>query len=186
MALASYNDAMNITWEMTAGELGQIIGLSTGIVFSLIFSCKALSQTKALKDKEYRQKLLNEIIDWASDIAAITNEFTFELNNREELTEYLTFNTKSEYVKEIARGFGDNIISSVDKVVLYIREGSKLIFNTLQLKDIDEQLRELNPWLEPDKYIDKVNSTLPKVRYSIRQSAIELMQVAALIKTKNI
>ena len=177
---------MNFIWDITAGELGQIIGVSAGIGLSLYFSFRALNQTKVLQEKEHRQKLLNEIIEWASNIAVSASGFISDISTKEELNAYLALHTKSEYVKSIAGSFDDKMSSSINNVVFYVRVGGKLIFDTLKLTSIEQQLKVLNPWLERNEYIDKANSTLPKVRFSIMQSAIELMQVAARIKSKNI
>jgi hypothetical protein len=71
---------MEIIHSMTAGELGQIIGLSGAIVASLILGVKALQQTRNLQEKqlkhseeaqqrEYKQRILDEIIAWAVDVS---------------------------------------------------------------------------------------------------------------------
>ena len=73
---------MNVIWDMTIGEIGQIAGLSTAVVISLILGVRALRQTKELQEKQFkheeelrlreqRQKLFDEIIDWAIDITRV-------------------------------------------------------------------------------------------------------------------
>lgn len=53
---------------MTIGEIGQIIALITAISISLYFGVKSLRQTRELQEKQYRLKLLDEIIEWGKDI----------------------------------------------------------------------------------------------------------------------
>jgi hypothetical protein len=71
---------MNVIWDMTIGEIGQIVGLSTAVIVSLILGVKALRQTKELQDRqlkhseearqrEYKQRMLDEIIAWAVDVS---------------------------------------------------------------------------------------------------------------------
>ena len=175
---------MNVIWDMTIGEIGQIAGLSTAVVVSLIIGVKALKQTKDLKDKEHRQKLLDEIINWANEIAA-ASPLEPKVGTKEDLAQYLTFNTKSEYVEEVATTFEDELVSKVGDVIFNIRIGGRIVFDLLQLRDIEREWLKTDPWLESDEYVSEAVSTLPQVRYALRKSAIELMKVAARIKSKN-
>ena len=59
---------MNITWDMTIGEIGQIIAQVIAVSVSLYFGIKSLRQTKELQERQYRQKLLDEIIEWGNNI----------------------------------------------------------------------------------------------------------------------
>jgi hypothetical protein len=70
---------MNVIWDMTIGEIGQIAGLSVAVVVSLILGVMALRQTKRLQDnqfehedeirkRELKQKRLDEIIEWAREV----------------------------------------------------------------------------------------------------------------------
>ena len=159
--------------------------LVCSVIVALVLGIRSLRQTKDLRRKEYRNKLIDEIIDWASDIANTTCRFEPKTGTKEDLAQYLTFNTKSEYVKEVAKTFGDKLVSSVDDVIFCIRIGSRLVFDLLQLRGIERQLMEINPWLESDDYVSKTLETLPQVKYKLRMSAIKLMQEAAQIKSEN-
>lgn len=67
---------MQITWDMTAGEVGQIIAVSTAVIVSLVIGIRSIRQTRQLQKndfkrneeirrKEYRKNLLDDIIKWA-------------------------------------------------------------------------------------------------------------------------
>jgi hypothetical protein len=170
---------------MATGEIGQIAGLWAGIGISLGLSIKALRQTRQLQSREHRLKLLDEVRDWAGGIAAVS-PLEPKIGTKEELVQYLAFNTKSEYVREIAKTFGDELVSAADYVIFNIRIGGRIVFDLLQLRDIEVELLKTDPWLGSNEYISKAVSTLPDVRYAIRKSAIELMKVTARTKSRNV
>jgi hypothetical protein len=66
---------MNVIWDMTIGEIGQIVALTVAIAISLYIGVKSIRQTRYLqarhenlRQQDNKQKLLNEIIDWATGI----------------------------------------------------------------------------------------------------------------------
>jgi hypothetical protein len=128
---------MEVIYSMTAGELGQIIGLSVGIGLSLYWSYKALQQTRDLRQSEYRHRLLKEIIDWSIEILELgkrteVKSMIYVEKNKErkyaeltnvEIQQYLiAVKGRGTYIQEIAKKFWANLLKDVIKLLNDVEE----------------------------------------------------------------
>lgn len=129
---------------MTAGEIAQIAGLTTAVTVSLVLGVKSLRQTRDLqrrhfrhlevvRQRELRQKMLDEIIDWSTDIIAVANSIDVPNLCIEDLyaedsgikldyvdTHLFTATrdivARMEYIKQIIPIFGDELTSLLERV----------------------------------------------------------------------
>jgi len=118
---------------MTSAEIGQMVGLWAGVVLALVFSVINLRQTKKLQEKEHRQKLLDEIIDWAVEISnscrvtfddydvedTVSGRLAYanKLGYRNKLLE-----NRGRYIKAVANRIDSTLDSAVKEVMVIISE----------------------------------------------------------------
>ncbi len=98
-----------------------------GIIVALIIGVISLHQTRNIQINERRDRLLNEIIDWAVSAAQCDHDVDItmptgggkiwaKVSLSRILFKYNIVYAKSEYIKEISIGFGSNMQGAVTTV----------------------------------------------------------------------
>jgi hypothetical protein len=145
---------VEITLSMTAGELGQIIGLSTAIVVSLILGVRALRQTKELQDtqlkhseearqREHKQRILDEIIAWAVDTSNSYARIESEQLRDEPMDKimYVTnmknsftlLQNRAKYVGQVASKIDSTLGDAITMVLELLSQRITLMFQSIAL-----------------------------------------------------
>lgn len=124
-----YNAGMNIGAWITLAAV--VVALGLGLA--------SLLQTQKLQKKERRQRLLNEIIDWANDVINCSSELNIPLVRGIDRTtmrvygtsslyfKYRSVNARSSYVLEVANIVGMDLSHAVKSVTDKISEFIKIL-----------------------------------------------------------
>ncbi len=159
-------------------EISDWITLAAVIV-ALAIGVTSLLQTQMLQKRERKERLLNEIIEWAIDINKGGWEVIIPINlaldedtsERENLArllfKYQTLYAKSEYIQDIALAFEENLHPALKRVTRNLKEAINRI----------------------DEYLFKQKGTKERVEQSnkpLHKSVITLIKEAAKIKTGDI
>jgi len=155
-----------------------------GTLFLGIMAWKSIRQTRNIQKSEKRQRLLNEIIEWAVDILTFSpmpKQTIFELKLKKEepkvedvimlwkvsLQEHLLpIISKGAYINRISKTFGKAMWSATNKVSFYLG-------NTIE-------------------YINKLEGTyssleaLKKPNEELHNAAVQIIEEATKIKTRDI
>lgn len=178
---------MEITWNMTIGEIGQIAALSTAIVISLYLGVRSLRQTKSLQERHIkqtrRQELINEIINWANDVIECGS--TIELPATPEeikmtrhlrriqatklLLKFQTINSRSEYIRDVALVFSEDLANAVTLVANGLTKIAELIHE--RIKNIDDEA---------------LTQQTSELELAIYEDARKVVVAAAAFKTEDI
>ena len=169
-------------WYNSGMEISSWITLAA-VVVALGIGLSSLIQTQRLQKRERKERLLNEIIEWATSIFDATSEVEIKQESPKEseirnLGMYLfrleAINSRSEYMKGIASAsvFGEGIHSAVEKSADSLDIARKHIRLKVTGKDTKET------WTEFKEYAEK-NGT-------IRDCLQNLIKEAARIKTRDI
>ena len=106
----------------------------SAIIIALIFGVWSLVQTKNIQKAERKQRLLNEIMDWARDLLMCGSEMftqpTPEISPTTRMVHgisslylrYRATNAKSKYVEKIASDFRQNLLQDVLSVTSKLKE----------------------------------------------------------------
>ncbi|MBA7486912.1 hypothetical protein ES707_22474 [subsurface metagenome] len=167
-----YNSGMGITdWLMLAAV---IVALGLGVT--------SILHTQSLQKRERREKLLNEIIEWATDVASCGIEptspeveevtdaeaLTFLSNQVKKLGTLQLLRARSEKIKEISLNIGSAMTNTVDEVT----------------RNLKNQLSSLYGFKhDPGPLIIREVVQNNALLYS---SAVKLIQEATRFKTKDI
>ena len=123
-------------------DVGDWITLGAVIV-ALSIGVASILHTQNLQKKERKERLSNEIIEWAEDIRRSSsesidpNKIEFDAQPMQIASQmdflrlrkrYQDLNTKSAYMKEaISKAFGDNLLSAVEKVIQKLDEAIEIL-----------------------------------------------------------
>ena len=93
---------------------------------------------------ERRERLLNEIIDWAIDIAKTETQGEFLLESRKSmlidlLLKYQAVDARSEYIKVIAAEFGEDFQAAVNKTAKKLEEHLDILKKQIEGKITAEE-----------------------------------------------
>jgi len=175
-----YNGAMTTSDWIT---LGAAILVGGGTLFLGIMAWRTIRQTRSIQKAEKRERLLNEIIEWAANINScgwrleypMSGEVTDEphqlLRRVNIFSRFMIVGTKSEYVEKIASVFGGSLYSAVKDTKKKLDKFIKQQWESIKLKD-----REI-------KKISKNREDSEKALY---KSADKVIKEAAKIKTRDI
>jgi len=126
------------------------------LVLALIASL-AILQTRDMQKSEKRERLLNEIIQWAIDIRKITlkselpNNIAFDTPIEQMATqrgllslwhEYQNINAKSGYVEAIASDFRNSLLPIVKTVTQKLDDVIKALEDCLTTKGLEEKMKQ--------------------------------------------
>jgi len=114
-------------------ELGDWI-LVIAVVVSLGLGVTSILQTAKIQKRQYRQRLLGEITQWATDILACWFAHGFDglLNSDVDEDVFFTWHdvgARSQNIEEIASVFGKDLVSTVYQVVRNISAVTTCIQN---------------------------------------------------------
>ena len=115
----------------------------TAIIIALIIGVRSLVQTKNIQKAERKQRLLNEIMDWARDLLMCSSEIVQPVPGRSRSgsilhvtgvwwLRYRAINAKSKYVEKIASEFGQHLLPEVLSVISKLKELISLLENNIQ------------------------------------------------------
>jgi len=185
---------MNVIWDMTIGEIGQIAGLSTAVVVSLILGVKALRRTKELQEeqfkredemrkREHRQKLLDEIIEWAIDISKCGLEVELQSQFAPTTEGYLALRDRMVQFQNAFK-----VLLRKSKYIKSIVLPSWRVLNST-IKELQKQLD--SHITEFDEYIEDITNksrleALDKHRTTINKLVVGVIDEATKIKIRDI
>lgn len=134
-----------------------------GTLTLAVMTWKSIRQTRSIQKAEKRQRLLNEIIEWATDIrrnsseSISPNKIVFDTPMEQEATQrdfyslrlkYQTINVKSDYIKELAKVFGNKLLFATEKVIQQLGEIIMTLENYITSKRSNEKSEELEGYKE--------------------------------------
>jgi hypothetical protein len=161
------------------------IVVSAGVTLLLaIAAFWTIRQNYSLRKKERRERLLNEIIEWADDIRKSSSESidpneiifddpTMQIASQQVFQQlrrkYQSLNTKSAYMKEaISKVFGINLLSAVEKVIKKLNEAIKMLGTCITSKAKENSAK------------------VEEYKKSLDNCTEELIKEATKIKTKGV
>ncbi len=178
-----------------------VIAMIVGIAVSLILGVKSYYLTQELQTKqfkhaeklqqrEHRHARLNEIVGWASEIAKNTVKLDGKSFTVEDAVSFSGFEARSQYMRDIASMFGEELVTTVDDVTKNIRSGMQLVFVLIKHKEVQQKLLVHNPWLQETSESDDIEQqgevTLGVIRVYLYKSATELMSKVAKVIEREI
>jgi len=97
------------------------------VLVALGIGVSSIRQINKLKKAEKRERLLNEIIEWAIDIAKTETLGEFLLESKKSmlidlLLKYQAVDARSEYIKVIAAEFGEDFQAAINKTAQKMEE----------------------------------------------------------------
>lgn len=151
-----------------------------GTLFLGIMAWRTIRQTRIIQKAEKRERLLNEIIEWALDVAKPTYALNLvhltssTINEEDKVSAYELgeashfdiLRIRSDYIAKITLIFTKDLKMAVEKVRDDLEEHNKLIDDLLDGKDISE--------------------AIGKHDYEVTQSANKVIEEAVKIKTRDI
>jgi len=155
-----------------------------GTITLAVMTWKAIGQTRAIQKSERRERLLNEIIEWAVDIlkfSPMPKQTIFALKLKKEepkvedvimlwqvsLSEFLLpIISKGAYINRISESLGKNMCAATNKASLY-------------LGNIIEYINKLEATYSSLEALTKPNEEL-------HNAAVQIIEEATKIKTRGI
>jgi hypothetical protein len=116
-----------------------------GTITLAIMTWRSIRQTRGIQKNERRERLLNEIIEWAIDICRCglkpfsmpTKEKTGSIYLLEGLgdlsLEYESISGRTEYISSIAPKFGESLEDEVHGLAKFVEDRTKLIDEQIQI-----------------------------------------------------
>jgi hypothetical protein len=164
-------------------EVGDWITLAAVIV-ALGIGVASILHTQSSQKRERKERLLNEIIEWATDIStcsfktdkyALANVVKIDLllvNLAALEDQYNSVRMKGKYIQGIASAFGTDLGNSVHEVIT----------------KLDEHIEIIRKYMYTEEEIKLENSAkeLPEQRKFLIQSVDNMTQKAIKIKTRDI
>ena len=176
-------------------EVGDWITLGAVIV-ALGIGVTSILHTQSLQKRERKERLLNEIIEWALDITdsmlernsdrvlTVNSVEYFYLHmlahNVDKIANFVSMQFRGCYIEEISDIFGYNLRDSVEIVLTDLKEHIKLLNehgNNIPHPPIDEKMQNRYN----DSYKDVTNHGI-----KLKQSAIKVIEEATKFKTRDI
>ena len=164
-------------------EIGDWVTL-LAVIVALGIGVASILHTQSLQKKERRERLLNEIIEWAVDVRKSSSEsidpskIEFDAQPTQIASQqgfrhlrwrYQSLNTKSAYMKEaISKAFGCNLLSAVEKVIQKLDKAIEILEGCITSKAKENSAK------------------IEAYKKSLDCCAEELIIEAAKIKTKDI
>ncbi len=155
-----------------------------GTLTLAVMTWKSIRQTRNIHQKEHRDRLLNEIIEWATDIlkfSPMPKETIFELELRKEEPDVkdiimlwqvslqeilLPIISRGAYINRVSKNLGGKVWSATNKAAYC-------------LGNIIEYINKLDNTYGSLEALEKPNEEL-------RNAAVEIIEEATKIKTRDI
>lgn len=177
-------------------EVGDWITLAA-VVVALGIGVASILHTRNMLKKERRERLLNEIIEWATkvysmpwrfgnvfrEVVKITSEtdaYLFKIAHAAEMKEsFVEFHGNNLYAKEISLNFADlhkaslKLISEYEKYVKLLEEYSTIVKKVMKSEAIQAEEQE-------------AEGQLDSASFQINHYAYKVIQEATKLKTRDI
>ena len=131
-----------------------------GGTFALAFmTWKSIRQTRSIQKAERRERLLNEIIEWVTDLnkcaweseytisAGVSSEEYKVLREANIFSRFRAADSKSEYIRNIALTFGEDLHSNAEQVKKQLDELLALRWKSLKSEN-DEEKQKLSEQIQ--------------------------------------
>lgn len=187
-----------------------IIAFGT-LMLALVTSLHILNSNDQEKRRR-KERLLNEIIEWAFDVTAckvepfstkfdsISNEWSRSIMEAGDLAErFRDLANRGEYIKKIASGLGQDLDTAVEQVTTNIKERRLLLFGSMIIKptplDLDEGKKILEIMQASEENAKALNGLSEKAKNTIalgknagilRQAISKIIKEVSRIKIENI
>ena len=157
-----------------------------GTFFLGFMAWRTIRQTRSIQKTKKRERLLNEIIEWAIDVAECTYKKETIIKHDEFIVEHMnslvyslcTIQTRNPYISIIASSkesaFGYELVKSVEALEKNLEEHINLI------------MRWRNIITEEPEFADECESKASKHKGQLYESVIKVIKEAAKIKTRDI
>lgn len=183
---------------MTVGEIGQIIAVSTAVIVSLLLGIRSLRQTRYIQENERKQRLLNEIIKWASDVMSCDkSEYLVDVLKAKDFEsaskfmysdvsrikgEYITIGARSLYAAGVAEALREKkLYSAISHLIGNVTEEIKL------LDECQATIERAVANAEFDKTnVNAAFDNLTEYRKELHKSVYEVIREAVKIKARDI
>jgi len=186
-----------------------------GTLFLGIMAWRTIRQTRSIQKAEKRERLLNEIIEWAIDICRCglkppyipTSKMDVSLylldNLGGALLEYDSISGRTEYISRIALSFGNDLQNMVDSLAEIIRDRIKLMEQQMDIlagKRIDvpgmtelTETSDFKEWVSSQDCPKSLNNNFKVIMFKIMMNrtilldnAKQVVEEATRIKTRDI
>jgi len=169
-----YNGGMEPTGWITL--VAVIVALGLGL--------SSLFQTQRLQKRERRERLLNEIIEWAIELNKCAWEsgrtISAGLSSKEfklyaafyELIRFKAADAKSEYIRSIASTFREDLHSNVEQVKKQLDNFIDLKFENIKSRNDEEKLKLAEKTKKSEKELYELVEVLQKTAAKIKTAGI--------------
>ena len=139
--------------------LGAAILVGGGTLFLGIMAWRNIRQTRSIQKAEKRERLLNEIIEWVTDLnkCAWESEYTIStgvssgeykiLREANIFSRFRAADSKSEYIRNIALIFGEDLHSNAEQVKKQLDKLLALKWKSLK-SEKDEEKQKLSEQIQ--------------------------------------
>jgi len=123
-----------------------------GTLALAVMAYKAIRQTRGIQRSEKRERLLNEIIEWAEDIAEcgtninlpvnikLTTDLVIDNLNKVTFLEYLRLINRGEYIEAVAdKLFTEDLYTTVHKIILKLNGVLYIRGKIIEIVEKDEE-----------------------------------------------
>ncbi len=161
------------------------------VLVALGLGVSSLIQTQSLQKRERKERLLNEIIEWATSIAdtIVTQSVQNTNSDKNKLFMYAHFESKSEYMVTIAKIADSSLVPYVERIIGFLKYGICTTAKSVEVEDagfpVDfswAQTTQEPP--VPQELLQAGIKIPPKIDELLRTFAIILMKKVAEIKTR--
>jgi len=175
---------------MTTSDLINLIAailVGGGTLALAIMTWKSIRQTRGIQKNEKRDRLLNDIIEWAVDInkCGWERELSMPVGVPQEryelywvyqdinlLSKFRAADAKSEYIGSIASAFGEDLTSAFDNVKKQLDKLLALRWKRLKSKKAEEEEKLSEEIVETERKLHKFAEALGRVAAKIRTREI--------------
>ena len=185
--------------------LGAAILVSGGTLFLGIMAWRTIRQARSIQKAEKRERLLNEIIEWAIDVcrcglkpssiptsgmakSKAGSELYMSNILGDLLLEYESISGRTEYIRRIALTFGENLKNTADSLSEIIKGRIKLLEKqmdilagkTKNISDIAELAKtdEVKEWIETQDWPKGLNNSFKVIMFTIMMNRTILLDNA--------
>ena len=146
-----------------------------GTLFLGIMALRTIRQTRSIQKAEKRERLLNEIIEWAIDIMKCGMEkgsFNTSMDEMPIILEGITVG-RTNYILQVASGFEEDLQQAVAKLTIHLQDFLNLLVKYNEMRN------------SKDKKLAEASKLLLEHIYKLRTSAIKVIEEATKIKTRD-
>jgi len=190
---------------MTTSDLISLIAaiiVGGGTLTLAVMTWKSIRQTRSIHEREQRQRLLNEIIEWAEDIAKcglekdlpdtsrITdmNDAKLHLANSTQILarSFQSMRGRNQYINKVVSTFSQDLQEATNSLIKDVEEHIKLLDILYYVVTVEFVSVTNNNIAEYMSQIGKSTTQIATSKLKLEEFANKAIDEAAKIKTKDI